>query len=505
MGAIFDSDGSDREGAVDRARELLRRVAEHDSELAWELGLEFDALGETGKELDVRITAIEVENRGLQERLARGSEEFAQLRASMDEFLNLNELSEAISASLNVEDILSSLMSLSSRVVPFDSSGVFAIVEEGQRLEAIALQGEAQEALQRQVRTQWEDGIIDWVLRERRPVVIDDLESSGGADLNAPEKSFFIIPLRVRGKDIGFFALHSPRGKGGFTQAEIEMLGVLANQSAAAIENSRLYSDLETAHGSLQESQRQLLISAKQAAVGELAGGVAHEVNNPLQIILSRVQLMIARYHDDKLVEDLQLIENNVKRISRVIRALLGFSRHTTVAEQQAFDVGSALQQSCALTKHQLDGKLIEVDVRIEQDLPELVGNVGEFEQVFINLILNAENAMSTGGCLTITAGVQPESGELEIRFQDTGIGIAPDHLDRIFEPFFTTRADSGGTGLGLAVSYRIVEQHDGALTVESTLGKGASFIMRFPPSSPASTSASTIELFQQPETTALQ
>ena len=395
----------------------------------------------------------------------------------MDELLNLHELSEAISTSFDVNDILDQLMSLSGRVVAFQGAGGFSLLEDGARLEAISLRGAGQ-VLQGRVRTQWEDGIVDWVLREGRPIVIDDLESSEG-------HTFVFVPLRVGGKRIGLYALHCARPKDDFTQGEIEMLGMLANQAAVAMENSRLYTDVGAAHERLKQQQRQLLLSAKQTAIGELAGGVAHEVNNPLQIILSRVQLMVvqqsrAAADNPKLVDGLALIENNVKRISRIIRVLLGFASHNTVeAQGQPSSLSAAIHQACALTRHQLEQQMMSSDICIEQGLPDLFGNVGELEQVFFNLLLNAENAMSAsgGGHLVIDARRQEDG--LEIRFQDDGPGISAQHTDRIFELFFTTRADSGGTGLGLAVSYRIVENHGGTMTVESEPGEGACFIIR--------------------------
>ena len=326
---------------------------------------------------------------------------------------------------------------------------------------------------------QWEDGIIDWVMREARPVVIEDMGTI--EQLNVAKRSTVVVPMIVRGKQIGVYALYCSRAKDEFAAGVIELLGVLASQATIAIENSRLYTDLEAIHTQLKDSQQQIMLSAKFAAIGELAGGVAHEVNNPLRIILSRVQLMtLQNKNQPKIVKGLELIEHNVKRISRIIRALLGFAGHNAKeSEWEQFDIAQALRQALALVGHQLDKGLIETSFECDDDLPLLTGHIGELEQVFINLIINAQNAMANGGALKIE--VCRVDQQVAVRFAATGSGIASEHLDRIFEPFYTTRAEAGGTGLGLAVSYRIIERHQGMLTVESAPGEGATFIIRLP------------------------
>ena len=456
-----------------RLRGLLEQARENGQpELSWELGIHLDTIAEAFREYGVRIQALEEENRQSQERLQREHQGYAELRASMHELLDLHAFSRTISASFDLQDILHALFDLSGRSTEYRSCGVFFLGKADNLLEPVALRGEGPH-LQSRVQAQWEDGIIAWVLREGHPVVIEDDEDAGC--------SFLHIPLRVRGEEVGFFSLYCARAKGDFTLGELESLDVLASHAAVAMENARLYTDLEGAHQELKESQHQLLLSAKQAAVGELAGGVAHEVNNPLQIILSRVQLMILQQAEaGRLSEDLKLIESNVKRISRIIRALLGFARHTSQAEGWGpFDLAPAIQQACTLVRHQLSTHLIDVDLDCPEDLPQLQGNVGELEQVFLNLVLNAQHAMPKGGQLRI--GVRLEEEAVELRFADTGIGIPPENLDRIFEPFLTTRSNQGGTGLGLAVSYRIIENHGGTLTVESTPGQGATFVIRLP------------------------
>ncbi len=449
-------------------------------EEGWEMGIHLGNLVEGFKEYAVRVQALEEENKQFRERLAHRHEEYLQLRESMRELLDLHELTEAISTSFNIEAILGSLMELSGRFVNYFSCGVFSLDPNHQRLESMAGRGE-ESLLTERIQAQWEDGIIDWVLRERRPVVIEDMETLSRVNQN--QHSFVFIPLLVGGKQIGLYVLHCSKAKDEFTFGDLELLGVLANQAAVAIENSRLYTELATAHDQLKESQHQLLLSDKQAAIGELAGGVAHEVNNPLQIILSRVQLMIMQNKGNKrILSGLSLIENNVKRISKIIRALLGFARHSAAeGEWGSLQLRPSIQQACELLKHQLDTNRIEVDIDFSDQLPAIEGNTGELEQVFINLILNAQNAMPDGGSLRIEGIYNKVEEQVELRFIDTGCGIDPEHCDRIFDPFFTTRAESGGTGLGLAVSYGIVEMHKGELMVESIVGKGTTFIIRLP------------------------
>ncbi len=461
-----------------RLRELLEQAREGGlPELSWEVGIHLDTLTEAFREYGVRLQALEEEKRQFEERLQREHQGYAQLRASMHELLDLHAFSRTISASFDLQDILQALLDLSRRLTEYHSCGVFFTGRGDQPIEAMAMRGDAP-SLRARVQAQWEDGIIAWILREGHPVVIEDEED--------PAWSFIHIPLRVRGEELGFFALYCPKAKGDFTFGELESLDVLASHAAVAMENARLYTDLEGAHLDLKESQHQLLHSAKQAAVGELAGGVAHEVNNPLQIILSRVQLMLIQHPEaGRLSDDLRLIEHNVRRISRIIRALLGFARNNSQSEGWgAYDLAQAVQQACTLVRHQLTLHLIEVEVDCPADLPRLQGNVGELEQVFLNLILNAQNAMPKGGRLLIA--VRRDAELVELRFTDSGGGIPPANLDRIFEPFFTTRSSLGGTGLGLAVSQRIVTNHGGTLSVESPPGQGATFIVRLPLQPPA-------------------
>ena len=232
----------------------------------------------------------------------------------------------------------------------------------------------------------------------------------------------------------------------------------------------------------LKASQAQLVQSGKMAAVGQLAAGVAHEVNNALQIILSSVQLLMMRNREsDALVKDLQLIESNVKRISRIIRSLLDFARHNSEEEEwKEINLGHLVTQTSNLMQHLLEKAEIELHLILPEDeIPKIQGNIGEIEQVFLNLLINAQQATTTGGRIEIEILVSDEMVTALVR--DTGEGISKDNLARIFEPFFTTREAQGGTGLGLSIIYGIIDKHNGVIDVESQENEGTTFTLRFP------------------------
>ena len=251
---------------------------------------------------------------------------------------------------------------------------------------------------------------------------------------------------------------------------------LLAYIDSLTLENKRFEKRLKT-------SQAQLVQSGKMAAVGQLAAGVAHEVNNPLQIILSRVQLLVLRHQaQDGLVKDLHLIESNVKRISRIIRSLLDFARHNSGEEEhKEIDLIYLVNQTLNLMHHLLEKSRIDAQIHVDADeRSRIAGNTGEMEQVFLNLIINALQAMpDDGGELDIAIDRTEE--QVIVRIEDTGEGIPEENLPRIFDPFFTTREETGGTGLGLSIIFGIVEKHNGRIEVDSDLGQGTTFTLIFP------------------------
>ncbi len=230
-------------------------------------------------------------------------------------------------------------------------------------------------------------------------------------------------------------------------------------------------------------AQEQLINAEKLASLGRMAAGVAHELNSPLTGVVTFAHLMRKRIPPENAqdAEDLNVIIEQAERCSRIVRGLLGFSRKTA-SENTMVDVNTLVENTISMVRNQSRFYNIEFDVRFDKSIPEISIDANQIQQVFLNLLINAADAMEEKGKITVSSRLI-EDGErfLELQFSDTGPGIAEDIQGKIFEPFFTTKPPGKGTGLGLSVSYGIIKKHGGQISVESEAGKGASFFIRLP------------------------
>ncbi len=222
----------------------------------------------------------------------------------------------------------------------------------------------------------------------------------------------------------------------------------------------------------------QFVQKEKMVAVGQLAAGIAHEVCNPLSSISSIVQMLKRARSQRPNTEELDLIETHVQRISSTVRQLVSLSR-PSAEHWECADIGDILDDVVQLVT--FDGRARQVEIVFERSrsLPRTFVLRGQLDQVFINLSLNALDAMPSGGRLCVCA--EERDGSIVARVEDSGCGIAPEIARRVFEPFFTTKEPGRGTGLGLAVSYNIVEKHGGSIDFTSTPGKGTTFSVEIP------------------------
>ena len=225
--------------------------------------------------------------------------------------------------------------------------------------------------------------------------------------------------------------------------------------------------------------EEQMVQTEKLTSLGLLAAGVAHEVNTPLAVISNYIQMLAKQIPaDDPRQKTIDRIVKQTFRASEIVNNLLNFSR-TGAAEFVEVNLNSVLEETLTLVQHPFKSAQVNVVKNYTEKLPPVLGSITRLQQVFLNLFMNARDAMPSGGMIEVRTAAQ--NGSVEVEVTDTGSGIPPENLHRIFDPFFTTKATGKGTGLGLSVSYGIIKEHAGKVDVRSAPGKGTSFRLEFP------------------------
>ncbi len=230
-----------------------------------------------------------------------------------------------------------------------------------------------------------------------------------------------------------------------------------------------------------RQLQQELHLSNRLAAIGELAAGVAHEINNPLTGIMGYSELLLRKPTDENTRKGLEIIHSSSLRVAKIVQNLLTFARHRQ-PKKEYVDINEIVKEALELRAYELKTSNIEVALDLAPDLPQIMSDFHQIQEVSLNLILNAEQAISEshrGGKLIIKT--KQLKGRVRVSFTDDGPGIPAEHLNKLFDPFFTTRGEKGGTGLGLSLCHGIVEEHKGRIYAKSKMGEGATLFVELP------------------------
>jgi len=301
-----------------------------------------------------------------------------------------------------------------------------------------------------------------------------------------------LLPERLRGRHIGHRAAYfqephvRPMGRG------LDLVARRGDGSEFPVEISLSYMETEDGRRALafvtditrrQAMERAARQAERLSALGRLSAGIAHEVNNPIGIISSRIEIMLldaeAQPLPGTVTEDLRVLHRHAQRVARIAHGLLSFARESSAA-QEPVDLNHVVEETLLLMEKDLAKGGITIRRSLPSNLPPVHGDPSALQQVVMNLLTNAGDALGRGGVIPLETCVgSGEKGRVRLTVRDTGPGISPDVLPRIFDPFYTTKPD--GTGLGLSISYGIVSEHKGTIDVESLPGRGTTFILTFP------------------------
>jgi signal transduction histidine kinase len=303
-----------------------------------------------------------------------------------------------------------------------------------------------------------------------------------------PITSLLCVPLKGRSPAgdhaLGVLNVADRQDGQGFTSGDLKLVATVAGLAGAALENALLVRDLQQANRHILEQQDAMIRSEKLSSLGRMAAGVAHELRNPLAVISGRAQILqtIARGDrpptPEQIDRNLAAVEEQAQRAVRIITGLSTYARQRP-PELGVVALAEVVKETLELVQPQVKMDGLEVVTDIEPGLPAIHGNLDQLQQVFINLFVNAAQAMAGGGRLAVAA--REDGGSVVVTVADTGSGIAPEHLAKIFDPFFTTKPEGEGTGLGLSIIQGIVETHGGRIGVTSTVGEGTTFTLQFP------------------------
>ncbi|MCX7854393.1 MAG: response regulator [Anaerolineae bacterium] len=403
------------------------------------------------------------------------------LRQRNRELAILTEVSRTIISSLDLEEVLTAAMEGVRRILPA-AAGVLVLMDEEagdmtfyQSVAGIhPLMGHP---------LPMERSIIRHVVTTGQPYLTNDatndpLFSPRVDGWGLQTRSVLCVPLIVREQVIGALELADKIG-GPFTETDRDLLQTLAGSVAVAVENAQLYAEVNDYARALERSQAQLIQAEKMAAIGRLAASIAHEINNPLQAIHNTIHLaMTDRLPAEKRGEYLGMAQKEVERLIEIVQRMLEFYRPSKGGIVQV-DVNRLLQDALAIADKRLQHGSIRVSARFAEKLPLILGVPDQLTQVFLNIIINAVEAMPDGGELRVGTLLTEDQRWVLVAFRDSGPGLTAEQIAHIFEPFYTTKPS--GTGLGLAISYGIVERHGGTIEVSSQPGQGATFVVRLP------------------------
>ena len=385
------------------------------------------------------------------------------------------ELSNLVHSSENVDEVLELMVWKVTEALNAKGALLRILNLDTKEFELSAAYGLSESYLSKGPVTQ--QSIITDVYKQKPFVIIDDVRTD--KRIQYPKEAYqeglrmvLDLPLVFRDHIAGLLRVYFPASRQ-FEVDEVDFAVALAQQCACAIDKARLIGEQQARYDQLA------LQTEKLSALGRMAAGIAHEINNPLAGVLLYSSNLIKKIPDDSLLkEGMEIIIRETQRCKIIIQGLLEFAREQQ-PKKMLTDINQIIDRAVCMLENEFRLRHIQLERAYSKDLKPAMLDGSQLQQVFVNLLLNAAHAVDQEGTIEIRTRPDSAGEHLIIEIQHSGCGIPPENLDKIFEPFFSTIKD--GSGLGLAVSYGIVRNHQGELTVKSQPGKGACFTITLP------------------------
>ena len=399
----------------------------------------------------------------------------------------LHTVAQAVNRSLDVDEVLRTALDALTHVTGHEMSSLHLLSADGRHLHLKGERGLPAKLREVNVLLPVGRGQLGGVAATGATLVlksaVDDptlLPAAREAMRDDRIRGLVCVAIHSRDRILGTLTL-GRRTDDSFTEREVALLEATADQIGIALDNARLYSETRRQLEELQRAQAQLIHAEKLSAVGQLASGVAHEINNPLTTILGQTHLLLTQQAlTGHVRERLNIISEETARAARIVQNLLLFSRHYP-AERHPCLLEDQVRRVLELKAYQLDQDAVQVVTEFESCAP-VWADEHQLQQVLLNLIQNAHQAMSKQShARVLTVRIATTGDRVHLGVLDTGPGIPPDVLARVFDPFFTTKPPGEGSGLGLSVSYGIVAAHRGRLWAENRPDGGAAFFVDLP------------------------
>ena len=400
----------------------------------------------------------------------------------------LHTVAGTVSRSLDVEDVLRTALEALTHVTGHEISSLHLLSEDGATLELRGDRGLSPQLREINRVLTVGQGLIGTVAASGQTLNLEDvvkspnlLPAARAAVQRDRMRGFLCVPINSRGRCLGTLSL-GRQISDPFDERDVTLVEATADQIGAALDSARLYTETRRQLEEQQRTQAQLVHVEKLSAVGELASGVAHEINNPLTTILGQAHLLLEHHEVTPYVRTrLALIADEASRAGRIVQNLLLFSRHYP-PERRPCSLAEQAQRVLELKAYQLERDRVQVVMDFQPCAPASADE-NQMQQVILNLVQNAHQAMlQQEDERVLTVRVRPGGETALLEVLDTGPGIPPEALPRLFDPFFTTKPPGEGSGLGLSVSYGIVAEHKGTLRGENRLDRpGAVFTLELP------------------------